>query len=121
MRRIIVLILSLLIMAACRQEGNATPTAAPEALGETATPATAPAPTEPPPTPAPTEEPPALPTAAPTAVPAACNPDDPIYLAIVWHQHQPVYFQDPETGVFSRPWVRLHAAKDYVDMATMLR
>ncbi len=44
----------------------------------------------------------------------------PIYLSIIWHQHQPVYFKDPETNVYVRPWVRMHAAKDYVDMAAML-
>lgn len=44
----------------------------------------------------------------------------PIYLGIIWHQHQPVYFKDPETGVYVKPWVRVHATKDYVDMAAML-
>ena len=107
----------LAILVACRQGPEAAPTQAPTATDETAAAPTA-APTN---TPAPTVAPPPEPTAAPTAVPAACSPDDPIYLAIVWHQHQPVYFQDPETGVFARPWVRLHAAKDYVDMAAILR
>ncbi len=46
--------------------------------------------------------------------------DDVLYVAIIWHQHQPVYYQDPETGVYIRPWVRVHAAKDYLDMAAML-
>ena len=109
----------LALLVACRQGPEATPTQAPAATTETAAaPTDAPIATD---EPAPTDEPPALPTAVPTAVPAACSPDDPIYLAIVWHQHQPVYFQDPETGVFARPWVRLHAAKDYVDMAAILR
>ena len=44
----------------------------------------------------------------------------PIYLAIIWHQHQPVYFKDPETGIYAKPWVRVHATKDYVDMVAML-
>ncbi len=44
----------------------------------------------------------------------------PLYLAIIWHQHQPMYFKDPETGIYQKPWVRLHAAKDYVDMAAIL-
>ncbi|MFN2227089.1 MAG: hypothetical protein ACK2UY_12290, partial [Anaerolineae bacterium] len=85
------------------------------------------------PTPEPTDTPvPA--TATPTAVseapadeptaelPAELPPDvgEPIYLAIIWHQHQPLYFKDPETGVYQKPWVRLHAAKDYVDMAAIL-
>jgi alpha-amylase/alpha-mannosidase (GH57 family) len=46
--------------------------------------------------------------------------EEPLYLAIIWHQHQPLYFKDPETGVYQKPWVRVHAAKDYVDMAAML-
>ena len=119
--RLILLTVLLALLAACRQGPEAASTQTPPATAETAE-ATAPA-AEPTATnePAPTDEPPALPTAAPTAAPAACSPDDPIYLAIVWHQHQPVYFQDPETGVFARPWVRLHAAKDYVDMAATLR
>lgn len=47
-------------------------------------------------------------------------PDDVLYLNLVWHQHQPLYYQDPETGVYSRPWVRVHATKDYYDMAAIL-
>lgn len=61
---------------------------------------------------------PAATTAAPTE--AAQPAGDPIYLAIIWHQHQPVYYKDPETDLYVRPWVRVHAAKDYVDMATIL-
>ncbi len=45
----------------------------------------------------------------------------PVYLAIVWHQHQPRYFKDPETGEYEEPWVRLHAIKDYYDMAAILQ
>jgi alpha-amylase/alpha-mannosidase (GH57 family) len=40
-------------------------------------------------------------------------------LAIVWHLHQPPY-QDPQTGEIVLPWVRLHAAKDYLDMVLLL-
>jgi alpha-amylase/alpha-mannosidase (GH57 family) len=47
--------------------------------------------------------------------------DDPIYLSIIWHQHQPVYFKDPQSGVYTKPWVRVHATKDYVDMAAILK
>jgi len=118
--RILALFVLVLVLTACREEQPATPAVTTDAAtaGEAAAPTDAPAPTD---EPEPTVAPPPQPTAAPTAVPAACSPDDPIYLAIVWHQHQPVYFQDPETGVFARPWVRLHAAKDYVDMAAILR
>jgi len=42
-----------------------------------------------------------------------------VHLAIVWHMHQPVY-KDPKTGVYVLPWVRLHAAKDYGDMVSIL-
>jgi alpha-amylase/alpha-mannosidase (GH57 family) len=58
-------------------------------------------------------------TATPTPTTSVAN--EPIYLSIIWHQHQPVYFKDPVTGVYEKPWVRVHAAKDYVDMAAMLQ
>ena len=87
-------------------------------------------------TPTPTEEPVASPTISATqpmeSEPAAeateetassesgqaLPAEQPLYVALVWHQHQPVYFKDPATGLYERPWVRVHAAKDYVDMAT---
>jgi alpha-amylase/alpha-mannosidase (GH57 family) len=100
---------ALLFLVAC---GRETPTPTPEA------------PTPPPQaiTPTPIGEPTAetvpVQTEEPTAEPA---PEEaPLYLAIIWHQHQPVYFKDPETGIYQKPWVRLHAAKDYVDMAAIL-
>ncbi len=43
----------------------------------------------------------------------------PLYVAFVWHMHQPCY-RDLVTGSCSMPWVRLHAAKDYVDMVERL-
>ena len=46
--------------------------------------------------------------------------EEPIYLSIIWHQHQPVYFKDQETNTYTKPWVRMHAVKDYVDMASIL-
>jgi alpha-amylase/alpha-mannosidase (GH57 family) len=58
------------------------------------------------------------PTANPTATTVV---EEPIYLSIIWHQHQPVYYKDPVTGIYEKPWVRVHAAKDYVDMAAMLK
>lgn len=62
---------------------------------------------------------------------AACTPGDKpkptqaadmadLYLNIIWHQHQPFYAVDPATGLVSAPWVRFHAAKDYVDMVTII-
>jgi len=68
------------------------------------------------PTPLPTHTPTPLPTHTPTPI-----TEDVLYLSIIWHQHQPVYYKDPETGNYAKPWVRLHAAKDYVDMAAMLK
>lgn len=58
------------------------------------------------------------PSPTPTATPVA--EEEPLYLAIIWHQHQPLYYKDPETGIYQRPWVRVHAAKDYYDMVAML-
>ena len=46
--------------------------------------------------------------------------DNPLYIAFVWHMHQPFY-KDTLTGQTSMPWVRLHAVKDYLDMALLLR
>jgi alpha-amylase/alpha-mannosidase (GH57 family) len=44
----------------------------------------------------------------------------PLNLAILWHQHQPRYFKDPETGEYLEPWVRIHGIKDYYDMVAIL-
>ncbi len=41
-------------------------------------------------------------------------------VALVWHQHQPLYF-DPTTGQSQLPWVRMHAVKDYYDMAAIFK
>ena len=58
--------------------------------------------------------------AAPTAAPTTAVEANPLYLSIIWHQHQPLYFKAPETGIYQKPWVRVHATKDYVDMAAVL-
>ncbi|MDR2399519.1 MAG: hypothetical protein LBD61_03725 [Endomicrobium sp.] len=42
-----------------------------------------------------------------------------VYLAFLWHQHQPMY-KNPITGIYELPWVRLHATKDYYDMVAIL-
>lgn len=42
------------------------------------------------------------------------------YLAILWHQHQPVYkdtSHPTQQGSYLHPWVRLHAIRDYYSMA----
>lgn len=42
-----------------------------------------------------------------------------IYLAFLWHQHQPMY-KNPVNNTYELPWVRLHATKDYYDMVAIL-
>lgn len=37
----------------------------------------------------------------------------------LWHQHQP-YYKDPLSNRYELPWARLHAIKDYYDMAAIL-
>ncbi|MBN3033916.1 MAG: glycoside hydrolase [Candidatus Saganbacteria bacterium] len=43
----------------------------------------------------------------------------PLSVALLWHMHQPFY-KDLVTGEYILPWVRLHAVKDYYDMAAVL-
>ncbi len=40
-------------------------------------------------------------------------------LVFIWHMHQPFY-KDPKSGEILMPWVRLHGAKDYLDMLLIL-
>ena len=40
-------------------------------------------------------------------------------IAFYWHMHQPVYQLTPD-GDYLMPWIRLHAIKDYLDMADFL-
>lgn len=46
-----------------------------------------------------------------------------LYLAILWHQHQPLYKNtaapNPKAS-YSYPWVRLHAIRDYYGMASIM-
>ena len=48
------------------------------------------------------------------------SPADMLYVNLVWHQHQPLYYKNTE-GVYTRPWVRVHATKDYYDMASTVQ
>jgi len=41
------------------------------------------------------------------------------YLMLLWHMHQPFY-KDLVEGLYTMPWVRLHALKDYYGMVAML-
>ncbi|MUG95217.1 glycoside hydrolase [Scytonema sp. UIC 10036] len=50
----------------------------------------------------------------------------PLYVAFIWHQHQPLY-KSPDSGVsgsnsqqYRLPWVRLHGTKDYLDLILIL-
>jgi alpha-amylase/alpha-mannosidase (GH57 family) len=110
----LLIILSLILTACGKKEPTATPSPEPPPTATTA-PVEAPPPAA---TAAPTEAPLPTATTAPTAEPAG---EEPIYLAIIWHQHQPVYYKDPATNIYDKPWVRNHAAKDYVDMAAILQ
>lgn len=76
-----------------------------------------PTPTPPQPTAQPSPQPTEVP--APTSSPTPPS-EDVLYVAIIWHQHQPLYFKDPQSGLYAKPWVRVHAAKDYVDMAALV-
>lgn len=89
----------LLGSVACRTVQPPTPTLTPEE--------------EPTAAPAPTEEP------APSPTVPAEPAEDVLYLNLLWHQHQPLYYKD-ERGVYTRPWARVHATKDYYDMAAIL-
>lgn len=56
-----------------------------------------------------------------TSVPTQSSADENVlYLNLLWHQHQPLYYKD-ENEVYTRPWVRVHATKDYYDMANILK
>ncbi len=46
-----------------------------------------------------------------------------LYLALLWHQHQPVYkdtSHPQQAGSYIHPWVRLHAIRDYYSMAALV-
>ena len=62
--------------------------------------------------------PPATETTEPTSPPVTPD-EDVLYLNLTWHQHQPLYYKDAD-GVYTRPWVRVHATKDYYDMVAMV-
>lgn len=50
----------------------------------------------------------------------ASDAGSPLYVALIWHNHQPFY-KNTATGMYMMPWVRMHAVKDYYDMAAMLK
>lgn len=48
----------------------------------------------------------------------------PLYVAFIWHQHQPLYKSrnslSGSNGRYRLPWVRLHGTKDYLDLVLLL-
>jgi len=44
----------------------------------------------------------------------------PLYVAFIWHQHQPLYKSRQAEGSYQMPWVRLHGSKDYLDLILLL-
>ena len=48
----------------------------------------------------------------------------PLYVAFIWHQHQPLYkSREPSLDLSAQyrlPWVRLHGTKDYLDLILIL-
>ncbi|NOX45273.1 MAG: hypothetical protein GXO72_06050, partial [Caldiserica bacterium] len=44
---------------------------------------------------------------------------EPLNLAIIWHQHQPLYW-NRMTGKYELPWVRVHAVQEYIDSPRIL-
>lgn len=49
----------------------------------------------------------------------------PLYVAFVWHQHQPLYKSRDRSSAstsnqYRLPWVRLHGTKDYLDLVLIL-
>nr|AHB52784.1 GH57-amylopullulanase [Cyanobacterium sp. CLg1] len=48
----------------------------------------------------------------------------PLYVAFIWHQHQPLYKSSLSLsdfgGQYRLPWVRLHGTKDYLDLVLLL-
>ncbi len=51
---------------------------------------------------------------------AGVPPRYPLEVAIIWHMHQPFYPKRGHSDVFQQPWVRLHAVKDYLEMAQLV-
>jgi len=44
---------------------------------------------------------------------------EPLNLSIIWHQHQPLYW-NRLTGEYELPWVRVHGVQEYIDSPRIL-
>ncbi|NIN64982.1 MAG: hypothetical protein GTO63_09830, partial [Anaerolineae bacterium] len=54
-----------------------------------------------------------------TSMEVEASPEAPLNLAILWHMHQPLY-KNILTGKYEMPWVRDHAATEYLDHPKIL-
>jgi len=110
MRRIFTLLTVLALVATACDSGDdaATTTTGESVTTTTATTATT----------ATTQAPEPTTTTAVVADDGELDPNG-FYLNLMWHQHQPLYPKDAG-GVVTRPWVRVHATKDYFDMVALL-
>ncbi|HEX7974183.1 MAG TPA: glycoside hydrolase family 57 protein [Anaerolineales bacterium] len=58
-----------------------------------------------------------------TGTPSSFRAGPGLYLALLWHQHQPLYKDtsaSSQKGSYLYPWVRLHAIRDYYSMAAIV-
>ncbi|MFQ5796477.1 MAG: glucodextranase DOMON-like domain-containing protein [Candidatus Bipolaricaulia bacterium] len=46
--------------------------------------------------------------------------EEPLQLALVWHQHQPLY-KNRMTDFYELPWTRVHAVQEYLDSPKILQ
>ena len=51
-------------------------------------------------------------------IPQSKQTSQPVYLSIIWHQHQPTYL-DPSTNIYEQPWVYMHSTNSYPWMADL--
>ncbi len=94
----VLLLVAALATAACSSDGSSDSTTAPTTADTGTTAPSGPTGTD----------------GGPTTVPPDQVDAPPLEVALVWHQHQPRY--PVVDGLVSRPWVRVHATKDYLDM-----
>src|SRR5210317_1916980 len=96
-RTIAILLTIWLVLAGCAQDEPTPPPVEETPLSNVS--AVEEVTAEPTEAPQPTEEPQIEEMASEAVEPT----EDPIYLSIIWHQHQPVYFKEAETNSYIRP------------------